>query len=124
MGKLYNQKCLLNFQKDLRKKMTKSEVVVWKCLKAKQLGFKFRRQFGVGNYIVDFYCPELKLAVEIDGLTHGDERVFDNDVKRQKFLEKVGIKVRRYSSEQVLKNLDEVVADIYGTCCFLSGTSP
>ena len=100
--------------------MTKSETVLWKHLKSKQLNYKFRRQYGVGNFIADFACATLKLVIEVDGLTHADETVFEKDQVKEKFLKDNGYTVKRYSSEQVFKNLKDVLEDIYHTCEELS----
>ena len=113
---IYNTPRNQSFRKRLRQNMTKSETVLWKNIKGDRLGHRFRRQYGVGNYIVDFYCPTLKLAIEVDGFTHADEKVFEKDEIKQKYLESLGIMVKRYSSEQVFKTINEVIADLYQTC--------
>ncbi|HTX86499.1 MAG TPA: DUF559 domain-containing protein [Candidatus Nanoarchaeia archaeon] len=72
---------LNQYARDLRKHGTFSEVLLWKKLQGKQmLGYKFRRQRPIDNYIIDFYCPDLKLAIEIDGVKHGDEGPSPNAV--------------------------------------------
>ncbi len=96
--------------------MTKSEVVLWQKLRCKQLGFKFRRQFGIGNYIVDFYCSTLHLAVEIDGGTHDYGKQVVYDEKRQQYLESLGIKVIRFNSKEVLENVNNVLNQIDYLC--------
>lgn len=96
--------------------MTKGEKILWQHINRDQLGLRFRRQYGIGDYIVDFYCPKLKLVVEIDGLTHYEEKVFENDQIRQRYLEQLGLTVKRYNSEQVFNNLESVLTDIYNTC--------
>ena len=93
--------------------MTKSEMIFWSRIRNDQLGVRFRRQYGIGRYIVDFYCPQLKLAIEIDGLTHGDEKVFEKDVRRQKYLENFGIIIRRYNSGDVIKKIDDITFDLF-----------
>lgn len=71
MSKLHNRKHLKDFRKELRNNSTKAESRLWKVLRKRQLeGRKFRRQHSIGNYIVDFYCPEEKLIVELDGAIH------------------------------------------------------
>jgi very-short-patch-repair endonuclease len=85
----------------LRNNMMKWEVRLWNDLKGKKMfGFKIRRQYGINNYIIDFYCPKLKLAIEIDGDVHfySDKRKRDRD--KEKLLESHGIKLIR------IKNLD------------------
>ena len=102
--------------------MTKSETVLWKHLKGKQVGFKFRRQFGIGPYIIDFYCPALRFAIEVDGLTHAFEKVYEKDIERQKYLEYLGIIVKRYSSQDIFYKLDQILEDIYQTCSKLTSS--
>ncbi|MCI0473772.1 MAG: DUF559 domain-containing protein [Ignavibacteria bacterium] len=94
----------------LRKNMTLSEVLLWNALKKNQLsGYDFHRQVPVKNYILDFYCKELKLAIEIDGSTHiGDEKTA-RDLKRQKELENSGIKFLRFSEADIRENLTGVL---------------
>ena len=103
--------------------MTKSETVLWKHIKGNQLGFKFRRQYGIGKFIVDFYCPSLRLAIEVDGLTHSEIEVFKKDLLKQKYLENLGIIVKRYSSEEIFKKINQILEDMYQTCTELSKTN-
>ncbi len=93
--------------------MTKAEIALWSKLKGKQLnGLKFRRQCSINNYIVDFYCPELKLAIEIDGDVHYYDSRVAYDKKRQSEIEALGIRVLRYTNIDVARNLDGVLNDI------------
>ena len=98
----------------LRKNKTKSEAIVWKLLRNRETGYKFRRQYSIGRYIVDFYCPEQKLIVEIDGSSH--EGVYEQDKLREEFLIKNGYRVIRYKNEMVLNNPDAVKDDIIKLC--------
>jgi len=94
---------------DLRHRMTKAEACLWKyVLKAKQTGYTFNRQRPVMNYIADFMCKELHLIIEVDGITHSNESVISNDIRRQAELEQAGFKVVRFKDEEVLVNLEEV----------------
>ncbi len=93
--------------------MTEAEVILWLKIKGKQLnGYKFRRQHGIGNYIVDFYCPKLKLVIELDGEQHGEDHVVEYDNKRTEYLKSLNVKVLRYQNEDVFKDLDIVLDDI------------
>ncbi len=92
--------------------MTNPEIILWSRLRGKQLGCKFRRQHGIGKFIVDFYCPELKLIVEIDGDIHGFDKQIKKDGERQKFLESLNFKVKRYSNNDVIRNLNGVLEDL------------
>ena len=93
--------------------MPKAEVMVWLKLKNRQMnGFKFRRQHSIGRYIVDFYCSELKLVIEIDGDTHMGENAESYDKKRQTFIEQFGIKFLRFTNNDVYNNLNGVIEEI------------
>ena len=93
--------------------LQREETVIWSKLKGKQLlGYKFRRQYSVDRYVVDFYCPELKLAVEIDGDSHFQNGAENDDMVRQAFIESFGIRFLRFTNEDVFKNLDGVVETI------------
>ena len=84
-----------------------------------QLGYKFRRQFGIGKYIVDFYCPKLRLVIEIDGATHSTDREVESDKVRQKYLEDLGLLVKRYTNSALRENIDYILEDIHGSCAKL-----
>jgi very-short-patch-repair endonuclease len=109
----YNPK-LKSIAKNLRKNMTLSEVLLWQRLKQGQLlGYDFDRQRPIDNYIVDFFCKDLMLAIEIDGSSHHSEAAYAQDVERQKRLETLGIRFLRFRDEEVKKDLDRVVEQIY-----------
>jgi len=107
-------------QKDLRKRLRKEpigcEKKLWNKLRNKQSGYKFRRQYGIDKYIVDFYCPQLKLVIEIDGATHRADEEERGDKIRQKYLESLGLKVKRYYNVDVINNFEEVVNSICEIC--------
>jgi len=103
----YNEN-LRAFARNLRKASTLSEVLLWQRLSKKQLlGLDFNRQKIIGNYIVDFFCLEKKLAIEVDGESHNEK--IDYDAERDKYLESLGIKVLRIHDLEVKINLDGVV---------------
>src|SRR4051794_3312647 len=94
----------------LRRQMPKAEVILWSRLRAKQiLGQRFRRQYSVGPYVVDFYCPDLKLAIEIDGESHYREGAAESDQQRQAMIESFGICFRRFTNLDIYENLDGVL---------------
>ena len=96
--------------KSLRENQTIAESKLWERLKAKQLkGLKFRRQHPIGLYIVDFYCHQLKLAIEIDGGYHDTVSQREKDELRTKNLEGLGLKVIRFKNSEVEKNLNKVL---------------
>ena len=96
--------------------MPSAEVILWSRLKGRQLaGYKFRRQYSVGPYIIDLYCPALKLAIEIDGDTHFQPGIERYEGDRQRFIESFGIRILRYTNEDVQHNLDGVLTTILET---------
>ena len=100
-----------NVARMLRKNSTRAEILLWDELKGKQiLGYDFHRQKPVGKYILDFFCPRLMLAIEIDGSSH--ENRIREDQNRQRELEKKGIRFLRFPDEEVKQNTEGVVEDI------------
>jgi very-short-patch-repair endonuclease len=116
MTDIFNKREYIKKRQHLRNNMTKAEIILWSKLKGKQLkDLKFRRQYGINNYIVDFYCPELRLAIELDGDVHGYNSRIAYDKQRQREIEVLGIKVLRYTNNDVIKNLESVLSDITAT---------
>jgi very-short-patch-repair endonuclease len=104
---IYNPE-LKDLARELRKTMTLSEVLLWNELKQKQIqGCDFYRQRPISNFIVDFYCKELSLAIEIDGDTHIYRYEYDDD--RQRSLEELGIHFLRFEDIEVKKNMNNVL---------------
>ena len=93
--------------------MTFSEVKLWNELKnGKLMGYDFDRQRPIGNYIVDFYCKDLLLALEVDGITHHDERAIENDKLRQRQLEAMGVCFLRFDALLCINKVEAVVREI------------
>jgi len=108
----YNSK-LKKLAQQLRKQGSLAEVILWKHLKNKQmLGYDFHRQKPIDNYIIDFFCPQILLAIEIDGSSHNEK--YDSDLGRQKRLESLGIQFLRFSESEVRNNLEGVLITIKG----------
>ncbi|MDD4902116.1 MAG: endonuclease domain-containing protein [Patescibacteria group bacterium] len=107
--KIYNIKSQKQLRQKLRNERPVSERLLWSQLRNSQLGYKFRRQQGVGKYIVDFFCPELKLVIEIDGATHETEEEIKQDKIRQIFLESLGLKILRYRNLEIKEGLGGLV---------------
>ena len=108
----YNPK-LKEYARRLRNNSTKSEIILWKYLKGKQmLGYDFHRQKPIDNYIVDFFCYELMLAIEIDGYTHLLEDVQVKDEKKEKRLNELGIYVLRVIDDLVFNDIENVLREI------------
>lgn len=98
----------------LRNGMPGAERKLWAKLKGKQVGgFRFRRQHPVGVYILDFYCPEVRLCIELDGDQHAEAQAIKRDQTRTSFLEQKGICVIRFWNAEVFENLEGVVETIY-----------
>lgn len=96
----------------LRNNQTPSESKLWKYLNKNQLGFKFRRQHPISTYIADFYCHSLKLVIEIDGEYHITDEQKSIDKSRTSELEQFGIKVIRFTNDQVINDIDYILASI------------
>lgn len=108
---LPNLKTLQSKRKQLRNNSTPAEQLLWKFLHKRYfLGLKFRRQHSVGNYILDFYCPEIRLAIELDGYSHSLKEQFQYDEERTHKLKEEGIRVMRFSNEEVLKHVEGVLS--------------
>ncbi len=95
--------------KELRNNSTKQEKTLWKYLNKSQLGYKFRRQQPIGNYIVDFFCPTLKLIIELDGGQHNEKHNIEYDKKRTEFLNKLGYRVLRIWNNDIDNNIEGVI---------------
>ena len=94
----------------MRRSPTEAEAVVWRRIRRNRLGVKFRRQHVINRFIVDFYCPELALAVEIDGRVHETQQ--ERDKERESILRGVGCCIIRFKNEQVLTAPNVVVREI------------
>ena len=112
MEKIFNRKENKFLRKKLRLEMPKGEILLWQRLNNKKMGYKFRRQYSIGSYVVDFYCPQFKLVIEIDGGTHISKQAAVYDKQRQKYLESLGLIIKRYDNQLTLKNLNEVLIDL------------
>lgn len=107
--RIHNKKYLKEKRKQLRNNSTEAEILLWLELKQSKLGGrKFRRQHSIGNYIVDFYCPSEKLAVELDGEIHFQEEQIEYDKSRDAYINSLGIKVIRFENQDVIYGIEEV----------------
>lgn len=110
---IHNWKNLKDQRRQLRNNSTSAEASLWKLLSKRQLeGRKFRRQHSIKNYIVDFYCPSEKLAIELDGDVHFSEQSLAYDVKRDDELKALGIRVLRFENDEVFKATNAVLEKI------------
>lgn len=99
--------------KALRKDETQAEKILWEKLRNSKLkGYKFRRQHPIGLYIVDFYCHQLKLVIEIDGDYHNIQEQIEKDKERTRNLETDGLHLIRFSNKDIMENLEKIISEI------------
>ena len=93
--------------------MTKAEAMLWTELKGRKIGgHKFRRQYSVDAFVLDFYCPELKLAIEVDGATHSTDEEIEYDKRRQSKIESLNIKFLRFINPEIYEEMHNVLEKI------------
>ena len=110
---LFNARKKKQDRRILRKSSTAAEAVLWTYLQnRKLLGKKFRRQSSVGPYIVDFYCPECRVAIELDGSVHTSFQKLEYDAERDRYLQELGIRVLRFENKAVFLNIEGLVSSI------------
>ena len=113
MRKIFSKKSTKEKRKILRDSITESENLLWCRIRNRQImNLKFRRQHGIGEYIADFYCPEIKLVIEIDGAPHFTDEGRDYDRIRTEFMDCPGIRILRFSNSEVTNNMEEVLKKI------------
>jgi len=110
----YN-KNIKQYSRQLRKDMTEAEKLVWAKIRGKQLkDVQFYRQKPLGNFIVDFYCAKANLVIELDGGQHFTEEGEAKDIKRDDYLKQLGLKVLRFSDNEVFENIEGIIEKIWG----------
>ena len=114
MTKLYNKKTEKEKRRFLRKNSAYTEKLIWMYIRKKQiLGQRFLRQFSIDKYVVDFYCPVLRLIIEIDGDSHfEDEEAILYDKAREEYLKGLGLKIIRFRNKEGNNNIYEVINKI------------
>ena len=100
----------------LRRNMTLSEGLLWRALRERPEGFKFRRQHPLGRFIVDFYCPTACLVIEVDGAAHSMGSNPDRDLQRDHWLTSQGLRVLRFAATDVMSDLGSVMMLILVAC--------
>ena len=105
-----------DFAREMRQPQTPAEATLWKHLRNRNLGYKFRRQHAIKFFIIDFYCAQMKLCIEIDGDTHLTREQQEYDTARTEYLESLGRKVIRFTNNDVRFNIHAVVQAILDTC--------
>lgn len=113
MTRLFNKEALKDRRSRLRHNATDAERKLWSFLKGKQLGVRFLRQFSIGNYILDFYCPKLKLAIELDSGQHNQNKVKQYDEIRTNYLQALDISVIRFWDTDILLHTENALKEIY-----------
>ena len=117
MTEIFNKTNRKEKRKMLRKNQTPEELIFWSHIKNRRFDrHKFRRQYSIGNYIADFYCPRLKLAVEIDGSQHYKKDNKQKDILRTEFFIDLGLNVKRYTNVDIKNNLSGVLDDLLEYC--------
>jgi very-short-patch-repair endonuclease len=96
----------------LRRRMSLPEVLLWKVLRGSGIGLHFRKQHPLGPYVLDFYCDEAKLAVEVDGYAHGTDDRPERDARRDAWLAEKGVRTLRISAREVLRSPDDAARTI------------
>ena len=106
----YNRPENKRLRRELRNNMPPAEIRLWSSLRGRQfMGWKFRRQASVGPYCLDFYCPEIRLAIELDGDSHFSDEAKRDDHNRQTWIESFGIRFLRFTNAEVADNLEGVL---------------
>lgn len=111
--RIFNNQAHKDIRRKLRKAQTPEERKLWNLVRNKKIdGYKFFRQYSVGNYILDFYCPEKKLALEADGGQHSRDKNIKYDQERTQYLNTKNIKVIRFWNNEILNNIEGVYLSI------------
>jgi very-short-patch-repair endonuclease len=98
----------------LRKQMTIPEKILWNALRNRRLdGVKFRRQHPIERFVIDFYCREKAVTIEIDGKVHDQAEVIKHDLERKRYLESKGVAILRFTNHRILKDLNGVLYEIH-----------
>jgi very-short-patch-repair endonuclease len=114
MPLVHNHEKLKERRRELRKRSTKTEEILWSKIRNNQLGYKFKRQHSIGGYILDFYCSEHKLIIELDGATHNTKEAKEYDKIRDKYFSELGYKTFRFQNEEVNNEIEKVLKIIRG----------
>ena len=103
---------VFEFAKELRENMTEAEKKLWSRLHNKQLGHRFKPQHPISGFVADFYCHKAKLVIEVDGKIHLGREEKQYDENREAVLKKFGIKVIRFTNDEVLNGIENVIGEI------------
>lgn len=106
---LENPRNTKSLRRELRQNMTEAKSILWEKVRAKRLGIKVKRQYGIGPYVLDCYIPKINLAIEVDGKIHLKPEVKEKDLNRGAFLNRNGIEVVRFKNENILNDIEKVL---------------
>ena len=112
MSLVHNNKKLKDRRRELRKRLTKTEKILWSRIKNNKLGFKFKRQHSIGGYILDFYCSAERLIIEIDGDSHTNSSAREYDKNRDEYFSELGYNTVRFLNTEVENDLESVLRKI------------
>ena len=105
---MYNDQLQKDRRRELRKNQTEAEKIFWQEIRNRKVNnLKFYRQYSIGPYILDFFCPQIRLAIELDGKQHKDAREYD--MEREFFLKSKDIRTIRFWNEKILKDIKNVL---------------
>ena len=113
MKSIYNRVVFKDRRRELRTKPTRHEELLWYRVRNNQLGYRFFRQYSAGPYILDFYCPKLRLAIEVDGDQHAEENAIAYDIERDLYLCGLDIKTIRFWNKEVMNDIESVINRIH-----------
>lgn len=106
MRRVFNLPQLKELRRELRHDRSPAEHILWRFLRGRKfMGLKFRRQHSIGRYIVDFYCPAIRLVVEVDGTSHFEEPQIQRDSDREAFLKRLGIRTMRFRNDEIIHDI-------------------
>jgi len=103
-------------RRELRHKQTKAEEILWESLRNNKIGIKFRRQYSLEGYVMDFYSPKAKMAIEIDGGQHYEKDGKEYDKVREEIIISAGVKIMRFTNEEVIGDLERVIGIVKDSC--------
>ncbi len=109
---IFNRASTKENRRKLKNEMTEAELLLWKYIRNDSLGVRFRRQYGIGNYITDFYSPSIKLVIGLDGSQHFTPEGLEYDKIRENFMKSLEIKTLKFNNSDVLTNIEGVLEDI------------
>jgi very-short-patch-repair endonuclease len=113
MTEVFNKHQMKERRQELRRNMTEPENIFWSRIRRIQIdGIRFRRQYSIDNFVVDFYCPEFKLAIEVDGESHNKPDAKEYDAEREDIIKQHGITFLRFANTEIIHNLDDVLTKI------------